>query len=125
LPKRLYLEVDALHHPLCRSDRIVPGNGGGAVIYPEACGVTWEVPLLAKYKFGTGRFKPFVDAGPSVRTPFALSKYGLNAGAGVEVRVGLLKIAPQIRYTRWGPETNVDYAPVTRNQVLFVTEVLL
>jgi hypothetical protein len=69
----------------------------------------WEFPVLAKYRLSTGSIRPFLALGPSFRLPKELggswlSNYGATAGAGVEFPLKMLKIAPTVRYTRWGPD---------------------
>jgi hypothetical protein len=76
--------------------------------------VTWEFPVLAKYRFGSRSLRPFVEAGPSFRTAGNLnganpSHLGVTAGAGVEMRVRALTLAPVLRYTRWW----ADNVPLT------------
>jgi hypothetical protein len=70
--------------------------------------VTWEFPLLAKYRFGVGRLEPFIETGPSFRTTgnlnFEPSHYGFTSGAGLETRWRGFDIAPVVRYTRWAHE---------------------
>jgi hypothetical protein len=47
---------------------------------------------------------PFVEAGPSFRLlqdVYGAALYGVTAGAGAETRLGRLKIAPGVRFTRW------------------------
>lgn len=65
----------------------------------------WEIPVMAKYRL-EGRFRaadwrPLVEVGPAFRQGSYLPHYGVAAGAGLEKRVGALKIAPGVRYTRW------------------------
>jgi hypothetical protein len=123
LPWSLSGEIDGLHHPLCRTDHTIV-TGTGYSYNSSGCGTSWEVPFLAKYKFGSGRTKLLLEAGPSLRTPGMIGAYGVTAGAGVEIRAGVLRIAPCVRFTHWAPaNTGVD--PVTRNQVELVTEFLL
>ena len=69
----------------------------------------WEFPVLAKYRLSTGSIRPFLALGPSFRLPkeiggMWLSNYGATVGAGVEIALKMLKIAPTVRYTRWGPD---------------------
>lgn len=91
----------------------------------------WEFPLLAKYRFHTRVVHPYIDAGPSwdlvggsstgtqTTTPIVplgppatiAITGGIGAqhhlvtgfvmGGGVEFRLGFLRIAPELRYTRW------------------------
>jgi hypothetical protein len=67
--------------------------------------------VLAKYRLSTGSIRPFLALGPSFRLPkqvtgMWLSNYGATVGAGVEfpLKKLRLKIAPTVRYTRWGPD---------------------
>jgi len=68
--------------------------------------VTWQFPILAKYRFQGRRVKPFLAAGPSFRTTGNLnssdpSHHGIAAGAGFEMTWRGMKIAPAARYTLW------------------------
>ncbi len=67
--------------------------------------VTWELPLMAKYRFHWSKVNPFVEAGPSFRPTSNLnanpSHYGVTAGFGVGVRWKQFEIAPMVRYSRW------------------------
>ena len=86
----------------------------------------WELPLLLKYKLRRHAVNPFLEAGIVPRTmtggitqisyndfltlgPPSTSTYPLNhgpsvgfvAGGGVQFNLGHLRLAPQVRYTRW------------------------
>jgi hypothetical protein len=94
LSKSLSLEVDALYHPLSLSEM------------QHATVLTWEFPVLVKYRFPARGVAPFVELGPSFRSTGNLSgtnpsHYGVTAGAGVETRQRWLAISPAIRFTRW------------------------
>jgi hypothetical protein len=128
LPKRFYVEADALHHPLRSSSRNVLDDGTKFGSFSGTEAVTWEFPVLAKYKFDTRFARPFLEAGPSFRLPQneggPLSTHGITAGAGVEARWRKLKIAPGIRFTHWGQQGGFGDS-VARNQVEFLTALLL
>jgi hypothetical protein len=90
----------------------------------------WEFPLLLKKRFGgVGPVRPFVDAGVNFNKITGLSQTvsnlvfpnrltttsnsnpaelkndftaGFTMGGGVEIHLLLLRISPEIRYTRWG-----------------------
>jgi hypothetical protein len=88
---------------------------------------SWEFPLLLKYKLRWSGLNPFVEAGVAPRTisgryveasetaltPPTLSpsgpsfpasyspSVGFVAGGGLQFDVGHLRLAPQVRYTRW------------------------
>jgi hypothetical protein len=105
LPKHLAVEVDGLYHDLAFT---IEGFGSGLELLHV---VTWEVPVLAKYRVSLPRFspsmvKPFIEAGPTFRAAYNLngalpSSHGFAAGAGAEVHAWKLRIAPQVRYVRW------------------------
>ena len=68
--------------------------------------VTWQFPVLVKYKFPLGRLSPFLEGGPSFRSAGNLNRsdpshVGVSAGVGVEAQWRRLRIAPRVRYTRW------------------------
>ncbi len=77
--------------------------------------VTWEFPVLAKYRFQRRTLSPFFEAGPSFRTTGNLntepSHHGIAAGAGFEMKWRSLKIAPALRYTLWAGEKHTQGAP--------------
>jgi hypothetical protein len=57
---------------------------------------SWEFPLLLKYRLPL-RLRHF---GPSVPLSYSPS-VGFVAGGGLQFNLGHLRLAPQIRYTRW------------------------
>ena len=72
----------------------------------------WELPLLVKRRFGRGRWNPFAGVGASFNwvtgarsgDPAELlhrSTKGVVTGAGVEGRLGRLRVSPELRFTRW------------------------
>lgn len=124
LPAGISLEVDALYHPLRYFAESSVNNE--APLYSSTFNeaVTWEFPVLAKYRFGTGPMKPFVEVGPSFRLPqqangWDLSTSGITAGSGVEVHLRGLKIAPVFRYTHWPS----DRTGATQNQLAILVAV--
>jgi hypothetical protein len=127
LLKHFYIEVDALYHPIVVSRRTLLSNGQVFDSFSGAEGRTFEFPVLGKYKFGTGRAKPFFEAGPSFRLLTENSSlFGITAGAALEVRLRVLKIAPALRFTHWGPQGyHIPSAGIRVNQVEFLTGFLL
>jgi hypothetical protein len=89
LPMNFSVEINALYRPL--------GEGT----------TTWELPVLAKYKFSSHFLKPLIEAGPAFRLPAtgAISNHGITVGGGVEFSAHLLKIAPEIRFARWATDS--------------------
>jgi hypothetical protein len=108
---RLSVEVDGISESLKGTSRTtITGTPSAPTLLGnnfEFSVHEWKFPLLAKYRFDAGRIKPFAELGPSLRIPpggTSYAHYGATAGLGVEMRVRKLKIAPAIRYTRWGPD---------------------
>jgi len=137
LPFGLGVSVDALyrHYSYNGSGSIsgIPSTS----IFSNTSGGAWEFPLLGKYHFkGTKLllFHPFVEAGvawdklsgltqtvtstvagitktSSTSNPVELNKNvtaGFVIGGGVELKILLLHIAPEIRITRWGSQHFID-----------------
>jgi hypothetical protein len=102
-----------------------------AVSNSETTGAAWEFPLLLKKRLLPGPVKPFLAAGVSFNKLSGLKQSvrsalfpgqsavtttnnpaelkndyarGFVIGAGFEVRALLLRITPEIRYTRWGSQ---------------------
>ncbi|MCS6954606.1 MAG: porin family protein [Bryobacteraceae bacterium] len=76
--------------------------------------VTWQFPVLAKYRFQGQKLRPFVGLGPAFRTAGnvddkAPSHHGIAAGAGLEFRLGTLQVSPAIRYTLWAGDRHGTY----------------
>jgi hypothetical protein len=108
LPWHLSVEIDGLYRPLNFTSASVNPDGSLNSVAPNTV-VTWEFPVLAKYRFSLHVVKPFVEAGPSFRTSGNLngaspSNHGFTIGAGVEGRLRKLRIAPTLRYTRWATD---------------------
>lgn len=126
LPLHLSVEVDGLYHELKFTNAFVEPNGTLNSVSPAPV-VTWEIPVLVKYRFLMPVVRPFVEAGPCFRAAGNLngaspSDHGFTLGGGAELRLWKLKIAPQIRYLRWAVDSNVGpVAPFTApNQAEFL-----
>lgn len=68
--------------------------------------LTWQFPVLLKYRLPVGKINPFIQAGPSFRASGNLnaahpSKFGVTAAIGTEHHWKSLRVAPALRYTRW------------------------
>ncbi|MCZ2146266.1 MAG: PorT family protein [Bryobacterales bacterium] len=126
LGKGLSLEANALHRNLHLQMRDVFA-GGTSRYLGEVVPGTWEWPVLAKYRLPpVGAARPFLEGGPSFRTrhnpaPAEPSQFGATIGAGVEFRLGLLRISPALRYTRWQYDGDYPRAATKRDQIEFVT----
>lgn len=146
LPLRLRVQADFLYKRLDRTENL-SFVGLRRTIRREKAN-SWEFPLALKYVWELGTAKPFVLAGGSIRwinsfegsletfelVPNALEPYSLREyriddalaeggwvlGSGMRFDVGILKISPEIRYTRW---TSERFLP-TRNQMEFLLGVM-
>jgi hypothetical protein len=133
LPLHLSVEADVLYHELRFRVGVQIGQTPPELFQQQHV-VTWEYPVLLKYRFQLPLVKPFVkpfiDAGPAFRDLGNLSgtnpsDHGFAAGLGVEVHLWKLNIAPQFRYLRWAHDQNVPMFGLTTvtDQVEFLTAI--
>jgi hypothetical protein len=127
LVKNFFLEMVGVYHLNQVSRRSVSSNDEVIDWFSGIEGRTFEFPVLGKYKFGAGRVKPLVEAGPSFRLLTDNSSlFGVTAGTGLEMRLRSLKIAPALRFTHWGPQGNHSLSTaIIANQVEFSASLLL
>jgi hypothetical protein len=128
LPLSLAIEIDALYRPvnLTTDTQVIPGP----LAHTSQNLTTWEFPVLGKFRLPLAPIvKPYVEAGPSFRKTFSglswVSGKGATIGGGVELKVLKLRIAPEIRFSRWGsdaqPLTGVTFFPPSkRDQAEFL-----
>lgn len=117
LRRRISVEVDALHKSIRSRIETSYDNGLPPRSAISTAAATWQFPVLAKYRLQCARVNPFAEAGPSFRLPQGnLSTHGITAGAGVEIGLGALKIAPAFRFTHWGADTGLGSSGVARNE---------
>jgi hypothetical protein len=126
-PANISVEADLLYRPLhlAESNLVIPTG-----TFPSSTTVgTWQFPLLLKYRFPTliPWAKPLLEVGPSFRagsgSSAAPSSHGLTLGAGLEAKILRLKLAPQLRFTRWASDKRplIFAAPQSNaNQVEFL-----
>ncbi len=123
LPGGLGFEFDALYR---RFNYEGDTQTDGAVS-SRTTGNAWEFPLLAKYRFPYPLVRPYILGGVAWNTFTGLRQditsvvtgrsstdepaelrerttTGLVLGAGLEVRAIVIRISPEVRYTRWGAE---------------------
>ena len=129
-PARISLEVDGMYRRLgYQYDQT------GPVLSTRTVANSWEFPALLKLAILPGPIRPFADVGASFRHISGVdqirrtinavgtvintelntapefnsrNEIGAVAGAGVEFKIGRVRIAPQFRYTRWGTEAFRD-----------------
>lgn len=111
LPLHLSIEVDGLYHELEFTRAGIEPDGSLNSVSPAPV-VTWEFPVLTKYRFTFPLITPFVEAGPAFRTSGNLngaspSNHGFVAGVGAEAHVWKFRVAPQFRYLRWARDQAV------------------
>ncbi|HYZ84223.1 MAG TPA: hypothetical protein VE621_07455 [Bryobacteraceae bacterium] len=106
LSRRWSLEIDALHQPTPFS--IVTTYTTGQRLRFTSDSVTWEFPVLSKFRLPTRAMDIFVSGGPSFRLKqqalVSSSAYGATFGLGVNRQIGPLRVSPGLRYTRWGAD---------------------
>ena len=121
LSRHVALEIEGLYRPMNFTFAIAQSNQPPNDNVSPSTIVTWEFPILTKYRFQAGGVSPFVEIGPSFRSSGNLngtapSSYGGTVGLGIEVHARKLKLAPVLRYTHWAGEG--QYEPHTkRNQL--------
>ncbi len=109
LPFGFGVEADALY-------RRVNSTYTSPAFSTNVTGNEWDVPILLKYRFGFPIIKPYVEAGPTFAwltnagglsglgsdLSIDQSGKGFTLGAGLELKLLIIRIAPELRYTRWG-----------------------
>jgi len=133
LPFGLGVEADVLYRHFRYSSSGLSSITSNLTNMDTTAGA-WEFPILAKYRFNGKIVRPFVDAGvawdklsgltqtvksvvasvtksTTTSTPSELSKdvtRGYVMGGGVDVKVLLIHISPEVRFTRWGAKHFID-----------------
>jgi len=127
LPLGLSVEADGLYHPLnfAVQNRVI---SLGTTFRSVTNISSWEFPILGKYRSPIPLVKPFVELGPNFRhvggNRTYFSNAGLTMGVGIELRLGKLRMGPEVRYTRWAsdasPGPGASFAPSNLNQGVFL-----
>ena len=130
LPLSLRLEVDALFRPYHFT---LTGRPFSADVNANQV----RFPVLLQYRFGGPVVKPFVSAGLSfnhltgissaVKSTLASgpgellhqSDAGIVLGAGVDVKVPLIRVSGELRYTRQTVSNFSDFSNLNQAEVLF------
>lgn len=86
---------------------------------------SWEFPLMFKYRFPGPNLKPFVGGGYAFRRFSNLTRFvsnldgtvnGYVAGGGLLIKLGGVRISPEIRFTRWKSIDPDNSGPLRNNQ---------
>lgn len=123
LPFGFGIEVDALYRHLEYNYASSAVSLNGDIISAGTKASSWEFPILAKYRAPIPLVKPYLVGGlafnriTGIKQTLACvggacsrpfndiahnSNVGIVLGTGLQVNALLLKISPEIRYTRWG-----------------------
>jgi hypothetical protein len=115
----LSVEANVILRSIRTTTRLVGPDGAEIFSQTGGFGGMWEFPVLAKLRLPIARWQPFITLGPSFRLPkFDLPIYGATVGAGIETKLKGIKIAPAVRYTRWGPDrSSFGNSDFSHNQV--------
>ncbi len=122
MPKHISMELVGLYRPLNARD-IVFSNG--VTSERRFTVLTWEFPLLVKYKLPIRRANPFLELGPSFRASGNLnganpSRHGITTGIGIELRQRGITIEPTLRFTHWAADSRAGVMTTHPNQVELV-----
>jgi opacity protein-like surface antigen len=103
----LSVEADALFHPYTL--KVFANNPPTFTANTLNDFKIVEIPLFAKYRITNGRIRPFIEGGVAGRVfsdQLDVSHLGVVVGGGLEFRVlPRVRVSPEFRYTRWGPDT--------------------
>jgi hypothetical protein len=121
----LRFEVDGLYK---RAGFATQNIGGSVTQFYNTSFNQFEIPGVFKYNVSLGHFRPFIEAGASLRHIAGISQssqftdvplfygnnntpelrnrnsYGGVAGFGITFKYGPMEISPEARYTRWSNE---------------------
>ena len=109
------LEVDGLFRGTHSIDGALNPDGSiQRTVHSGTAFLTWEFPLLARYKLPVTKVAPVFELGPSVRITAhtnqseSYSPHGVTAGVGVAARLKKMNISPTLRYTRWAADKRLN-----------------
>jgi hypothetical protein len=134
LPAGLRIELDALYRPygfkLYNVPTLFPAS-----LQANVSGSQWRFPLLIQYRFPFPVLKPFLEIGPSfqhltganslvstITGPGRLlhsSNVGIVLGGGVDLKVVIVRLSAELRYTRETVSNFSDISNLNQAEVLF------
>ncbi len=127
LPGGLGVEVDALYKKTGYTLSATSTTAAESHSAPS-----WEFPLLLKYRLPGEALRPYFSGGYVFRNIGDMSRldrsgsHGLALGAGLMIDLKLVKLSPEIRYTRWNNDVfGGSGSPVTIKSVKNQAEFLI
>lgn len=135
LPFGLGVEVDALYRHFSFTGSGTIAGTGITILNSTTTSGAWEFPLLVKYRLPGKIVHPYVDGGVAWDTLSGLTQAvtttvagvtgsrsstsnppqlvnststGFVLGAGISVKALLIRVSPEVRYTRWGSQHFLD-----------------
>lgn len=138
LPFGFGVEADILYRRFSYNgsgSQVIKGTGGiTASLSTTTTSNAWEFPLLVKYRLPGKVVHPYVDSGVAWDTLSGLTQAvtttvgsitnktttsnppelgnstsrGFVLGGGISIKVLLIRISPELRYTRWGAKHFLD-----------------
>jgi hypothetical protein len=131
--ENFFIEANVLRRPMMNTITFTEflANGSTRTSVNQYTSVkAWEFPVMLKYTLPAarsyGRFRPFLEAGPSFRTQEDAaatepSQFGASVGIGADLHVGRIRIASTVRYTRWRRESIYPKYATKPDQIEFLT----
>jgi len=117
--RELSVEIGLIYRPMYARD--ISQYSNGSTRQDRFTVLTWQFPVLARYRFRLRGVDPFMEAGPSFRSSGNLnnanpSRFGMTGGAGIEWHRPAFTLAPTLRYTYWNADVNASGMATHRNQ---------
>jgi hypothetical protein len=142
LPFGLGVEVDVLYRHFRYNSSSGVGNLTSNITNIDTTAGAWEFPILAKYRFKGKFVRPFVDGGvawdklsgltQTVKNVVATVSHstttssppelansttrGYVLGAGLDLKLLLIHISPEVRLTRWGAKHFIDTTGIVNSK---------
>jgi hypothetical protein len=142
LPFGLGVEVDVLYRHFRYNSSSGVSNLTSNITNIDTTASAWEFPILAKYRFKGKFVRPFVDGGvawdklsgltQTVKNVVATVSHstttssppelansttrGYVLGAGVDLKLLLIHISPEVRLTRWGAKHFIDTTGIVNSK---------
>ena len=142
LPFGLGVEVDVLYRHFRYNSSSGVSNLTSNITNIDTTAGAWEFPILAKYRFKGKFVRPFVDGGvawdklsgltQTVKNVVATVSHstttssppelansttrGYVLGAGLDLKLLIIHITPEVRLTRWGAKHFIDTTGIVNSK---------